>query len=277
MEERRPGWIKLYRSMLDWEWFDDEKSVKLFVYLLIKANFVEEKWRGQTVLPGQFITSTEKLAEGANLTTSEVRHRLNQFEKSGEITKQAANKFTKITLTNWSKFQGSDLEEFTDSNETTNKQQTNDEQTTNKQRQYKKERKTRKKRSSSASVNGTGSPEFNSIENMSALQEIECQTRWGKILNVWSTSEGSPALKSAYTKFKNLRTEHQQEVVQYVESLSEPKRKILCDFWISTYLKNNMLHPGLIERDLEKRLSFEKQAKPKDTAYRHQPPKFPTE
>lgn len=113
----------------------------------------------------------------------------------------------------------------------------------------------------SDSVNGTGDIEFNSIENMSALQEIECQTRWGKILNVWSTTESSPALKTAYSKFKKLRTEHQQEVVQFVESLSDPKRKILCTFWISTYLKNNMFHPGIIDRDLEKRVSFVKPQK----------------
>jgi len=114
---------------------------------------------------------------------------------------------------------------------------------------------------SSASVNGTGSPEFNSIENMSAIQELECQTKWGKILKVWVSNETSPILKQSYSKFKALRTEHQDEVVQYIESLPEAKRKLLSDLWISTYLKNNMLHPGILDRDLEKKLTFTKPKK----------------
>jgi len=261
MDEKKPGWIKLYRTMSDWEWFDDEKSLKLFIFLLINVNYQEKKWKGQTVMPGELITSLDHLSKGANLSQKVVRVRLEQFQKTGEIGIQTTNKYTKITLTNWSKFQGSDEEEFSEETEMANKSQTNGNQMANKGQQLKKERKIRKKRSSSASVNGTGSPEFNSIENMTAVQELECQTKWGKILKVWVSNETSPILKQSYSKFKVLRTEHQDEVVQYVESLPEAKRKLLSDLWISTYLKNNMLHPGIIDRDLEKKITFTKPQK----------------
>jgi hypothetical protein len=261
MENYRPGWIKLFRSMSEWEWYDDEKSVKLFIHLMINVNYQEKKWRGQTVMPGELITSIDNLSKETNLSQKVVRVRLEQFQKTGEIGIQTTNKYTKITLTNWSKFQGSDEEEFLDATEMANKRQTNGNQMTNKGQQLKKERKIRKKRSSSAPVNGTGAPEFNSPENMSATQEIEIQTRWNKIVQIWSSTESSPILKQSYEKFKTLRTEHQQEVLQFVESLPDPKRKVLSTFWISTYLKSNMLHPGIIFRDLEKRLTFEKPQK----------------
>ena len=40
------GWIKLYRKIQDWEWFDDSHMVHLFIYFLINANTKERNWRG---------------------------------------------------------------------------------------------------------------------------------------------------------------------------------------------------------------------------------------
>ena len=37
------GFIKLYRSMLQWEWYDDVNVKVLFLHLLLKANYEEKK------------------------------------------------------------------------------------------------------------------------------------------------------------------------------------------------------------------------------------------
>ena len=36
------SWIKIYRSMLDWEWYSDNNTKSLFIHCLIKANYEEK-------------------------------------------------------------------------------------------------------------------------------------------------------------------------------------------------------------------------------------------
>jgi len=108
--------------------------------------------------------------------------------------------------------------------------------------------------------------EFNSPQNMAALQEIERQEKWQAILSVWNTSESAPVLKQAYKKFSTLRTEHQQEVVDWINGLDASSRKMLSTFWISTYLKHNMLHPVTISQDIEKKRAANKARYEKESA-----------
>lgn len=120
-----------------------------------------------------------------------------------------------------------------------------------------------KKTSNNNSASADAGSEFNSIPNMTAIQEIESQNKWSKILDIWKSTESSPVLKQAYKKFKALGTEHQQEMVSYLQSLSKDKAYFLSRLWMSTFLKQGMFHPGIIDKDLEKFLNIEKQNKQK--------------
>ena len=40
------GYIKLYRSLLDWEWYDDTVTKCLFLHLLLTVNAYDEDWKG---------------------------------------------------------------------------------------------------------------------------------------------------------------------------------------------------------------------------------------
>ena len=102
MEE---GYISLYRKFLSWEWFEDEKAVKLFIFLLLKANWKEKRWRGQKIGRGQLITSSVKLSEQTNLSRSTVNRLLKKFELSGEVVRKADNKKTLVTICNYDKYQ----------------------------------------------------------------------------------------------------------------------------------------------------------------------------
>jgi len=42
----KTGWIKLHRTLLDWDWADDPKVFALFVTCLLKANHEPNTWRG---------------------------------------------------------------------------------------------------------------------------------------------------------------------------------------------------------------------------------------
>lgn len=39
------GYIKIYRQLLEWEWYDDIPTKVLFIHCLLKANFRDYKYR----------------------------------------------------------------------------------------------------------------------------------------------------------------------------------------------------------------------------------------
>lgn len=130
------GWIKLHRSLLEWEWYDDTNTVRLFLHLLLTANYEPKKWRGETIEPGQIITSYQKLAEQTGLGAQQVRTAINKLKLTSNITSESTNNYTLITVCNWDKYQ--------DDNKQHNKRITNEQQTDNKRitttKEYKKER-----------------------------------------------------------------------------------------------------------------------------------------
>ncbi len=121
------GWIKLYRKLTDWEWYDDAVVKAIFIDLLILANHQDNTWHGQTVKRGSLVTSVATIAGRNGLTIQQVRTALNKLEKTGEINKQSTNKNTLIIVLNYERYQ-----EFEDT-ENDNCQQTGNIQTTNKQ------------------------------------------------------------------------------------------------------------------------------------------------
>lgn len=117
------GWIKLHRKMTEWEWYQDHNTFHVFLHLLLTANHEEKKWQGVTVLPGQKITSYQHLAQGTGLSVRSVRTAINKLKSTGEVTCTGTNRYSLITILNWSEHQQ------TTSN-TAHSRQTNDKQTT---------------------------------------------------------------------------------------------------------------------------------------------------
>lgn len=99
------GYIKLFRSLLDWEWFDDSKTLHVFVYCLLRAGYKDATWKGINLKPGEFIGSRAQIAEKTRLTDSEVKTALMHLEKTGEITRKKAGKFTIYKVKNYSFYQ----------------------------------------------------------------------------------------------------------------------------------------------------------------------------
>ncbi|MDL2293190.1 hypothetical protein LJC60_01005 [Ruminococcaceae bacterium OttesenSCG-928-D13] len=100
------GYIKLHRSLLNWEWYSDINTSRLFLHLLLIANHDPDKWRGITIERGQRVTSRAKLAEETGLTEDEIRTALQHLQTTGEITSKSTNKYTVITIVNYEKYQG---------------------------------------------------------------------------------------------------------------------------------------------------------------------------
>ena len=128
------GWIKLYRKLADWEWYDNPVVFKVFIDLLLNANHQDNCWHGQVIKRGSLVTSVASIASRNGLSTQQVRTALKHLEKTGEINKQSTNKNTLIIVLNYTVYQDfTSVSDTQSNNQLTNNQQSNNNQiTTNK-------------------------------------------------------------------------------------------------------------------------------------------------
>lgn len=104
-ENLKKGYIKLHRSLIDWEWYDDINVCRLFIHFLLRANHADRAWRGQIVRRGSFITSREKLSAETNLTVQQIRTAIFKLKSTNEITSKTTNRNTTITINNYNFYQ----------------------------------------------------------------------------------------------------------------------------------------------------------------------------
>ena len=121
------AFVKLYKKMLKWEWYDDVNTCRLFLHCLLKANWEQTRWHGIEIEPGQFITSLGSLAKETKLTVRQVRVALDHLAMTGEVTSKCHSKFRIITVNNWNCYQGNDKQR---GKQVTSKRQANDKQVT---------------------------------------------------------------------------------------------------------------------------------------------------
>lgn len=91
--------------MLEWEWWGDDRMVKMFVYLLLSCNAEPGSFHGVDILPGEVVIGRKTLAERLHMDERVVRSTLDKLVSTGEIAKWTNNHFTKITVRNWEKYQ----------------------------------------------------------------------------------------------------------------------------------------------------------------------------
>ena len=128
------GYIKLWRSMLTWEWYDDPPTMVIYVHLILSANIDNVIWHGIEIPRGSLISSYAKIAKQTGLTIQQARPAISHLETTGEITRSAHSKFTVFTLNNYDKFQEVTQKSTSKSHKN---QQANPNQSTFNQHQYK--------------------------------------------------------------------------------------------------------------------------------------------
>ena len=125
------GYIKLYRSLLNWEWYDDINTKTVFLHLLLTVNIAKRQWHGITVPCGSRVSSYAVLAKETRLTERQVRTAISRLETTGELTRYKYPNFTVFAINNYDKYQL-----LTD--ETTVQRQGNDNAATGQRQQNKK-------------------------------------------------------------------------------------------------------------------------------------------
>lgn len=110
---RKTGYIKLHRNFLDWGWYHNTAVTKVFLYLLLTANYTHSEYMGIKLRPGQTVAGRKSLAEATRLTESQVRTAIAKLKSTGEITTEKAGNFSVITLMGWEKYQATEAGEAT--------------------------------------------------------------------------------------------------------------------------------------------------------------------
>ena len=132
------GYIKLHRKLTKWEWYHNANTFRVFIHLLLTANYEPRRFEGRTIERGQRVTSISKLSKELKVSVQSIRTALNHLKSTGELTIETTPKYTIITINNYISYQ-----QLT--NDLTNDQQTANKRLTNDQQQWKKDKERKRK------------------------------------------------------------------------------------------------------------------------------------
>lgn len=126
------GFFKVYRKIIEWEWYTHPTTFRVFFHLIAIANHEDKKWRGQVIKRGQVVTSQDKIAVALGFVDKKnqparqpIRTALSNLQKTNDITIKTTNKYSIITVNNYNKYQTSNQQ---NSKKVTNKKRKNNQQ-----------------------------------------------------------------------------------------------------------------------------------------------------
>jgi hypothetical protein len=240
------GWIKIHRQILEWEWYSDMNVRVLFLHLILKANHKPKRHKGVLIEAGCLVTSRDLLSLETGLTSRQIRGALDKLKMTNEVSIKTSTQGTYIQLVKYKDYQlvPSDLP---------SKRPTSARQMPTNKKERKKEEKEERDFSDEKRV-----PEllFNSVENSSAIDQLDRKSYWNRLLSIWKTSENEYALKNVS---KSIETEHLKEIVLYVESLGSDV-KHLENVWISSLVKQKCFTVGQIQKEISRKRTVHKPA-----------------
>ena len=143
------GYVKVYRSLKDWEWYDEPNTFRLYIHCLLSANHEDKQWRGITIPKGSFVSSRTKLANELGLSEQNVRTAISHLQSTNDLTIKSTKKYTIYTVNNWISSQEDnqlDGQNLTNSQPTANQQLTTNKNEKNEKNEKKEEVKEKKKK-----------------------------------------------------------------------------------------------------------------------------------
>ena len=101
------GFIMLPRAILDWQWYDEPNTMRLYLHLLLTANYSKKEWHGITICRGQRVCTLAGLSRETGLSVQQIRTILRRLETSGEIISRSTSQYTLLTIEHYDKMAGS--------------------------------------------------------------------------------------------------------------------------------------------------------------------------
>lgn len=149
------GFIKLHRKITEWEWYHDTNTFRLFLHILLKANFTDGRFEGKVIRRGQLVTSLPSLSKETGLTIQQARTAIDHLKSTGEITVYQQPRYRVITIVKYDQYQ---TDNRLTNSQTTGNQQAGNRQSTGNQQQYKNDKNERKEECKEYSPTESGGP-----------------------------------------------------------------------------------------------------------------------
>jgi len=102
------GWIKLHRKFTEWEWYTDLNTSRVFMHLLLVANYKDSNHRGVLIKRGQKLTSYASLGKQCGLTPKQIRRSINNLVFTGELGSVRAGNGLLLTIIKYDSYQSDD-------------------------------------------------------------------------------------------------------------------------------------------------------------------------
>lgn len=131
------GYIKLSRKLLDWGWYNDPNTARLFFHLLLCANYKDCEYHDIVIKRGQLVTGRKKLSEQLNMTEREIRTALEHLKATNDIAITSTSQYSIITINNY-------YEPPKTTSKMTNERPRSDQRVTNDRPQYNKDKNDKK-------------------------------------------------------------------------------------------------------------------------------------
>ena len=103
------GFIVLHRKIVNWEWYDDPNTMRVFLHLLLTVNYEDKKWHGIAVKRGSRIASYGEISSELKLSVQKVRTAIKRLKSTGELTSETirdgSSFYTVFTIKKYAKYQ----------------------------------------------------------------------------------------------------------------------------------------------------------------------------
>lgn len=99
------GFVKIDRKIIKWRWYKDTSTFKIFLHLILTANYEDREFEDIVIKRGQRVASIRSLAAESGLTEKNVRTAIKHLKATGEVASLPTPKYTVFTVVNYEKYQ----------------------------------------------------------------------------------------------------------------------------------------------------------------------------
>ena len=101
------GYVKVYRSLIDWGWFQDVNTAHLWIYILARVNYEPSRFKGMRVGRGEMVESLSEISKKTGLSVDQIRTALKHLNSTGEITSKGTRYGMRIKVLKYAVYQDS--------------------------------------------------------------------------------------------------------------------------------------------------------------------------
>ncbi len=105
------SWLKLPRSFINWQWYEDTNMVQLYLNLLLNANLLDTQKNGILIKRGENLTTLRQMEEETGLSIRSIRTCLSKLAKTHEIKFKKVKNLRIVILVDFNKYQPIGIDE----------------------------------------------------------------------------------------------------------------------------------------------------------------------